>query len=256
MSMNLFNKKTNKGKAFPQENNENRQNAGEVENHAYSGLGQLKHKVRILQVFILLLFAFGFWNDYSWREHANRIADKQWVVFDVKRGEATPTDALNYQTGPSTEEILAKALKIVKLIKGAGTNNADTYYNEARELMTQQMRLQFDDEFRKREKALKELGIYRQLENVTVKPLSEIEVPKGYKPSRYEVYVAGTLDTYRQDSKEKLTSGPFAFRVKLVPLDRRTIQNPSALLVESLYELDSKKDAGNDLTQNTNPTEK
>lgn len=255
--MNLsFNKKSNSSvKAPAPEISENRQNPGETENHAYSGLGQLKHKVRILQVGILLMFSFGFWNDYSWREHANRIADKQWVVFDVKHGEATPTDALNYQTGPSTEEILAKALKIVKLIKGAGTNNADTYYKEARELMTPQMRLQFDDEFRKREKALKELGIYRQLENVTVKPLSEIEVPKGYKPSRYEVYVAGTLDTYRQDSKEKLTSGPFAFRVKLVPLDRRTIQNPSALLVESLYELEGKKDSS-DLTQNTTPKEK
>jgi hypothetical protein len=54
------------------------------------------------------------------------------------------------------------------------------------------------------------------------------------------VVVTGVLDTYREGTETpvRLASGPFSYRVHLVPLDRRTIDNPYGLLVSSIAQID------------------
>ena len=52
--------------------------------------------------------------------------------------------AEEFRTGPSDEEIRNRAWEVIKWILGAGSNNVDTSYNEARKMMTDDMQQEFD----------------------------------------------------------------------------------------------------------------
>jgi hypothetical protein len=50
------------------------------------------------------------------------------------------------------------------------------------------------------------------------------------------VVVSGEVQTYDVSTRAQITRKPFSFLVSTVPLSRRTIQNPSGLLVKALKE--------------------
>ena len=206
---------------------------------SYSGVGQLQHNNLFLKVVIFFVLGYGFWNSYQWRLHSTEIGIKQWVVFEKNQGITTPKDSRLYQTGADNEEIQAMAWNMVRWVIAASSSNVEASYTEARQFMTQEMLTEFDKSFGEKIEALKQLGIYRKIENASVRQMTEKDVPAGstFRPSRYDVIVSGELYTFRESNKDLLAKGPFTYRLRLVPLNTRTIQNPSALLVNSLEEI-------------------
>ncbi|MBL8192844.1 MAG: hypothetical protein JNM06_03390 [Blastocatellia bacterium] len=206
---------------------------------SYSGIGQLQHNNLFLKVVIFFILSYGFWNSYQWRLHSTEIGIKQWVVFEKNQGVSSPKDSRLYQTGADNEEIQAMAWNMVRWVIAASSSNVEASYTEARQFMTQEMLTEFDKSFGEKIEALKQLGIYRKIENASVRQMTEKDVPAGstFRPSRYDVIVSGELYTYRESNKDLLAKGPFTYRLRLVPLNTRTIQNPSALLVNSLEEI-------------------
>lgn len=207
---------------------------------SYSGTGQLEHNNLILIVLMFLGAGYGFWNSYQWRLANTELSYKQWVVFHQKGGVTTPMDARSFQTGAADEEIQAMAWNMTRWIIAAGSSNVEASYAEAKQFMTNEMRSEFDRSFGEKVDTLKQLGIYRKIENASVRQMTEKDLPPGTtaKPSRYDVIVTGDLYTFRESDKDQLAKGPFAYRLRLVPLPSRTIQNPTALLVKSLEETD------------------
>ncbi|KAF0250341.1 MAG: hypothetical protein FD167_252 [bacterium] len=207
---------------------------------AYSGTAQLQQNNLLLTVLIFVGLSYGFWNSYQWRLLATELGYKQWVVFDRSNGVTTPKDARTFQTGASDEEIQAMAWNMTRWVIAASSSNVETAYAEARQFMTSEMRSEFDKSFGEKVDDLKQLGIYRKIENANVRQITEKDLPAGttVRPSRYDVIVTGDLYTYRESDKDQLAKGPFAYRLRLVPLNTRSIQNPTALLVNSLEEVD------------------
>jgi len=206
---------------------------------SYSGVGQLQHHNLFLKVIILFILSYGFWNSYQWRLHSTEIGIKQWVVFEKNQGITSAKDSRLYQTGADNEEIQAMAWNMVRWVIAASSSNVEASYNEARQFMTPEMLNEFDKSFGEKIEALKQLGIYRKIENASVRQMTEKDVPAGstFRPTRYDVVVSGELYTFRESNKDLLAKGPFTYRLRLVPLNTRTIQNPSALLVNSLEEI-------------------
>lgn len=207
---------------------------------AYSGTAMAQHNSLVLKVLICLILSYSFWNSYQWRLYSTELSNKQWVVFHEKQGITAAEDARLFQTGADVEEIKAMAWNVTRWIIGAGSSNVESSYGEARQFMTPEMVTEFDKTFGEKVKALKELGIYRKIENASVRQMTDKDLPPGatVRPSRYDVIVSGDLVTYRENDKDQLAKGQFAYRLRLVPLDRRTISNPSALLVNSIEEID------------------
>ena len=221
----------------------------------YSGTAELRHTNLFLKVMIFSLFGLICWQDYSWREHSDHLSEEQTIIFHDQGGLTTAKHASDFRTGPSEEEINAVGWNIVRWVVGAGSNDVDTAWREARRMMTSQMQADFDAVFGKRRDMLASLNVYRKIENASVRPMNEKDLPAGAHGniSRYDVVVSGRIDTYRSNSKDKLASGAFSYRVQLVPLENRSLENPSGLLVASLGQIEEgvKADAdSNNLTNN------
>jgi hypothetical protein len=235
-----------------------REKAGFASGRAWGGRAELRYHNLVLKVVIFLLACLLVYQNYSWRRHADRLADGQWLVFHDRNGATSVTTAEEFRTGPSDEEIRNRAWEVIKWILGAGSNNVDTSYGEARKMMTDDMQQEFDSVLGRRRQQLKELHIHRRIENAQVRPLTEKDLPPESRvhPSRYDLVVTGTLDTYRLDTNERLATGPFAYRIRLAPLERRTTENPYGLLVAGLSEINLQaKDAGSE-TRSTSDSAK
>lgn len=203
---------------------------------AFSGRAEERHKVAVLQFVVLLLTAALVYSNYAWWKHADRLGEKQYVVFHDQGGRTTVAQASDFQTGPSDAEIQGRAWDVVRWVVGAGSANVDTAFAEAKKLMTPEMRADFERDMESRRQSLRELGIYQRIENGAARQMTESDLPPGSRArlTRYDVIVTGTLDAYRLDTNERLATGPFAYHVQLVPLDRRTVDNPSGLLVSHM----------------------
>jgi hypothetical protein len=220
--------------------------AGFASGRAWGGRAELRHHNLVLKVVTFLLACLLVYQNYSWRQHSDRLADGQWLVFHDRGGATSVATAEEFRTGPSDEEIHNRAWEVLKWILGAGSNNVDTSYGEARKMMTADMQQEFDSVLGRRREQLKELHIHRRIENAQVRPLAEEDLPSEsrVRPSRYDVVVTGTLDTYRLDTNERLATGPFAYHIRLVPLERRTTENPYGLLVAGLSEIKLQQKEG------------
>ena len=213
--------------------------AGFTWGRAWGGRAELRHHNLVLKTVIFFLVCLLLYQNYSWRQHADRLADQQWLVFHDRGGETGVVNAEQFRTGPSDEEIKNRAWEVIRWILGAGSNNVETSYGEARKMMTSDMQQEFDNLLGRRRQQIKELRIHRRIENAQVRQLTESDLSPESRihPTRYDMVVTGTLDTYRLDTNERLATGPFSYHVRLVPLDRRSTENPYGLLIAGVSEL-------------------
>jgi hypothetical protein len=228
---------------------------GDWEARAWGGRSQLGYHNSTLKVIIMaLVFALGYTN-YAWWQHSTKLADRQWIVFHDRGGQTSSTNAAEFRTGASREEAENRAWEIVRRVIGAGSTNVDTYYAEAKAMMTPQMQGEFAKAIESKKDQIRQLNIYRKLEGVHIREAKPGDMPNGEKPNRYDVVVTGTLDTFRLESNEKIATGPFAFLVRMSPLDTRTIENPYGLLISGIAELNIA-DIEQKKEESTNPFEK
>jgi hypothetical protein len=207
---------------------------------SFSGYAELRyHNAMLRFVILVLVVAFAYVN-FLWFQHSNKLADQQWIVFHDVNGTTTPGAVAEFRTGPSDEEIRNRAWEVIRWILGAGSSNVDISFAEAKSLMTTEMATEFEAVMGNRRATIKDLRIYKKLEGGRVQPLTEKMLPPGsrLRPTRYDIAVTGVADTYREGTQDKIATGPFAYHVSLVPLDRRTVENPYGLLVSGIQEID------------------
>lgn len=226
---------------------------GWLQGRAFSGRGELRYANFILIILNVVLVAGLFYTNFAWYRHAAALAEKQYLVFHDQGGTTTVHSASEFRSGPSDEEIRGRAWQVVRWYLEASSSNYQTAYAEARAMMDQSMQRQFDEAIAPRISELKDLNIFRKLENARVRQLEPKDLPAGVRtsPTRYDVVVEGVLDTYRAEGKtrpslnadSRISTGPVAIWIHLTPLERRTEQNPSGLVVSSMMMLDIKPPA-------------
>jgi type IV secretory pathway TrbF-like protein len=201
---------------------------------AYAGRAEVRAQNRFLKVLLLALMVVFCWTNYQWAKHAASLSQKQYVVFHDKGTETKTALASEYQSGPSETEIKATAWQFVRLVFAVSKQTVDKSHEEARRLMTANFQAEFDQTFGDDYRGnLKNTGVYRKLENVEVKQLSESETSHN---GVYEVVVTGKVNSYSEASNQPVNTQNVSLIIKLVPLEERTIEHPTGLLIDGIAE--------------------
>ncbi len=212
---------------------------------SYSGRAELRHHNQILKIVIVLLVILFCYGQYAWAKHSNYLAQKQYVVIEVgPDGKTVTKHSEMYQPRePLEQEIKYQGGMFIYWLQSAGSADIDRCFVEARRIAHTTLTPKLDEIIEKVTPGIKELRIYRRIENLKVKTLetSDLATATMGQFSRYDVLVTGDVLSYRLQNNEISDKRSFAYHVRLVPLSERSDWNPSALLVEDFEEVQLKK---------------
>lgn len=212
---------------------------------AYSGRAELRHHNVVLKVVILLLVLALFYNNQSWSRVATDLSQKQWLVFHDTGVETSVTLASDYRTGPSDPEIKHVAWDFLRWVATMDSTNVDIAIAQVKPMLTKELATEFGKAMEPKKEEIRQLGVYKTIENASVRQLTSLkpeEVPPGIvEPTRYQVLISGSLNTFRVTTKEEIASGPFLYYVELVPIPFRTVENPYGLLVSRFAKYDPQQ---------------
>jgi hypothetical protein len=212
---------------------------------SYSGRAELRHHNQILKIIIVLQVIMFCYGQYAWVKHSNYLAEKRTAVIEVDaNGKAVTKSLESYQPRePLEQEIKYQGGMFIYWLQSAGSADIDRCFVEARRMAHTSLTPKLDEIIEKVTPGIKELRIYRRIENLKVKTLetSDLETPTMGEFSRYDVLVTGDVLSYRLQNNELSDKRAFAYHVRLVPLSERSDWNPSALLVQDFEEVKLKK---------------
>lgn len=215
----------------------------EVLSRSYSGRAELRHHNQVLKLLVVLqtiifvvVYCYG---QTSWTKHSNYLAERQYVVYEVAPdGSTTVKPSTLYQPRePLDQQIRHEGGMFIYWLVSAGSEDIGRCLGEARRLIHQELKDKFDEIVEKVTPGIKQLKIYRKVENLQVRMLQQTELPLNTVNTRYHVLVTGKVLTYRLGSSELADTREFAYHVELVPLDTPSDWNPSALLVKDFQEV-------------------
>jgi hypothetical protein len=213
---------------------------------------QVETLAREGQILLILIVGLG-WTNYLWANHAASLSKKQYVVFhnqqyvvfDDQGLQASANNISEYQTGPSTTEIKATAWQFIRQVMAVSKDTVDKAHEEARRLMSGEFRNEFDATFGEQYRAnLKATGVYQQLEEIKLRQLTPEDTP-GQEVSIYDIYVSGLLKSYSSASNQLISTQQINFLVNLTPLEERTLEHPTGLVVSGLREFKPAKSVEN-----------
>lgn len=236
----------------------------EVQSRAYSGRAELRHHNQVLKllcvlqlVIFVIIFCYG---QVSWTKHSNYLAERQYVVYEVAPDGSTSVkpSTLYQPREPLDQQIRHEGGMFIYWLVSAGSDDIDRCLGEARRLIHQELVAKFDEISEKVKPGIKQLNIYRRVENLQVKTLSDNELPANTQNTRYHVLVTGKVLTYRIGNNELADTREFAYHVELVPLDTPSDWNPAALLVKDFQEVKqpAKKNTDTSISANANANAK
>ena len=221
-----------------------------LEKNAFSGRAYARHSIAVLVLILLAqlgVIFFLIFNQYLTTSELNK---KNFAVFRENCAGGIEVSNINsYQTTPDDVTVRSLAWNVVRLIKSAGSGNADVVLDEASRLMTGDMKQAFqiisDTEKANLTRAtVNGEGVYRVLEKIQVKTLDKEDLPPGAKTeiTQYDMVVNGTARILSMGSKREVGNPEeFSIRIRTVPLQARTEANPWGLLVSSMDILDPGK---------------
>lgn len=201
-----------------------------------------------LKVLIGGLFIVILWQNLSWRKHADKLVENLMVI-EVSEGEASVVPGKKFVKGPTKEEVLARASDFVTCIMGAGSGDVDILYARAIGMMTESLKTNFEIVLKDGVKDIKGRNIYKSIE-VAPREMNEKDLPEGsnYEFNRFDIVVTGTVVTYQANTSNEQKRESFSFLVKLVPLSKRTLEQPTGLLVSSIKAINAKQKANGEVT--------
>lgn len=212
---------------------------------AYSGRAELRHHNMVLKVVIVLLILALFYNNQSWSKLATELSQKQWLVFHDTGVETNIALASDYRTGPSDPEIKHVGWDFLRWVATMDSTNVDIAISQVKPMLTKDLSTEFGKAMEPKKEEIRQLGVYKTIENGSVRQLTTLkpeELPTGIgEPTRYQLFISGTLNTFRVTTKEMIASGPFLYYVELVPIPFRTVDNPYGLLVSKFAKYDPQQ---------------
>lgn len=222
----------------------------ELDQRAFSGRAYARHSQAVLVLVNMLLVGiimFLIFNQYLITDTLNK---KNFAVFRENcAGGIETANISEFQTAPDSITVRSLSWNLVRNIKSAGSGNADVVYDEARRLMTADMKQAFQvisDEERRllKQAAANGGGVYRVIDKLTVKMLDKDDLPPGTKTEigQYDTVVNGTARVLDMATNQPVgLPDNFSIRIHAVPLVGRTEANPWGLLVSSIDFLDPNK---------------
>lgn len=211
----------------------------------FASRGERRYALHVWQFTAVAMFAVIVFVVYRDNQLMKDLANQQYMVYEVdRRGAVTVHPAEEYQLGPLQVEIESMATSAVRWITQAGSSDVETARTEAVKLMTEDMARDFESS-RGEEwvEKIKKLNIYRKGE-IFSRPLKAEDLPaeerNKIRITKYDIVVYGKVQTYRRGSGDLLDESNFATLVTLIPLEARTKENTSALLVHMMRDLDPK----------------
>ncbi|MGH9762350.1 MAG: hypothetical protein ACREDR_35045 [Blastocatellia bacterium] len=228
-----------------------------AEGRAFSGRAELRHTNHVLKFVIILLLVSLAWTNYLWLQHADKLSDRQYIVFHDRGGDTSAESVSQYRTGPSDEEIRHQAWEFIRWMLGRDSTNAKLADEEVQKLLTPELRNEYVSAHSGDIPATQRLQQYKKFENVTVGPMTSAMLPPGSRTSisRYDILVSGTLERYSLASQAKLATGPFGYHVRLVPLDKRSLENPYGLLISGFTDVALTPSQGPSTSQKGSPAQ-
>ena len=217
---------------------------GFVSARVWGGRAELRYHNLSLKVLICILIAIIFATNFSWHRAMESALQKQFVVFhDQGQTGTTVGESTQFQTGPSDEEIKFRAFDTVRWIVGASSKNVDTAYGEAKRYMTGDFKDLFDQAMESRKNEIRSASVYTTLDNVNVRQLKPEDIVNAKDETKdpltkWDMLVTGTVNFFQDAGNgDKSKSVQFAYHVKMVPADKRTLDNPSGVLVKRISEV-------------------
>lgn len=219
---------------------------------AYSGRAYARQSISILVLIVLCQMAVIFYLIFNSYLVTTELNKSNFAVFSEKcDGSIDVANISNYQKDAGSLTVKSIAWNVMRLFKSAGTGNADVVYDEAKRLMTKDMKEAFTtiaelDKVALQRQGSSNQGVYRAIDpqSVVIKMLEKDDLPPGSKTevTPYDAVVSGTLRYYASESKIQLGQPEnFSFAIKTVPLEARSEGNPWGLLVGGMEVLDASK---------------
>jgi hypothetical protein len=204
--------------------------------------GATRYALSLAIALNVLLFVGLVASNFAWMRHADRLAAKQWIVFEAGADGTRARDAAELQSPPLPIEARARAWEIVRLVLGADSsaeNAAAANFKKARALMTPKLSEEFDRAVAPTAADLANMQVVRtlQADPQNVRPIEAAELPpdRSLDAPGFHMLVKGKLAAYRIGNNEPLLAGNFAYYVNLIPDVRgRSVSNPSGLLVAAM----------------------
>lgn len=220
--------------------------------HAYSGRAYARQSISILVLIILCQMAGIFYLIFNNYLVATELNKSNFAVFSEKcDGSIEVANISNYQKDAGNLTVRSIAWNVVRLFKSAGTGNADVVYDEAKRVMTKDMREAFSaiaelDKSNLLRQGNSTQGVYRVIDpqTVVVKMLEKEDLAPGSKTevTPYDAIVSGTLRYFTSETKQQIGQPEnFSILIKTVPLEARSENNPWGLLVAGMDILDPSK---------------
>jgi hypothetical protein len=203
--------------------------------NSITGRGELRFHIFSFQIITAAILCFCYWTNYNNAKTLQDFANNGYTVFQIDPdGRAVAKKAGDFHTPPTSVEIAWISRQIIRDIFAAGSKDVEDSYKDAAHLMTPPMKETFLSNAKPDE--IRALNIYRRLENVTVRRMTEKDLPPGdnIQLTDYDVILTGRVDTYRLQTNDLLDSGEVAFELHLSPLPERTDEYPNGVLVSSV----------------------
>ena len=223
---------------------------------AWAGRAELRHHNMVLKVVVVLLILALFYNNQSWSRVASDLSQKQWLVFHDTGVETSVALASDYRTGPSDPEIKHVGWDFLRWVATMDSTNVDIAIAQVKPMLTKELSIEFGKAMEPKKEEIRSLGVYKTIENASVRQLTSLkpeEVPPGIsEPTRYQLLISGTLNTFRVTTKEQIAQGAFLYYVELVPIPFRSVENPYGLLVSKFAKYDPQQTPKSPDTSNSN----
>lgn len=191
-----------------------------------TGRGELRAHLFVMHIANIMLFAMLFYILYCHSQEIQQFIKNGYVVVTLDKGRAVGLPAADFRFAATDEELQRIALDTVTNILEYSAQNVEWRFEEAKRAMSPTMRTEFQANFGSAIPELKKLEIYTKFDNRAVQ-----QDPNN----RYRVLVSGRIIRYRYG--QALTNGPATFQVDFLGLENRTIDYPSAAMVDSIIQL-------------------
>lgn len=203
---------------------------------------------QLQSVLFLVTLALLFWMAHKYFETTKFLTEHALVIVVGPDGVARTVRADELSSRPSEREMNAVAFKVVELIQGAGSEDVDTRFAYAKQMMHVNEADLFDQGLGSPETRgeIRKANIYRKVQvdvqKGGVRQLTASDFGAGLAPpdqilERYDRLVTGKVLTINRDNPGVFSESRFAWWVRLMEIPERLEEWPNALVVLRMIEL-------------------
>lgn len=204
--------------------------------------------LQLQSALFLVTLALLFWMAHKYFETTKFLTGRALVIVVGPDGVARTARADELSSRPSEREMNAVAFRVVELVQGAGSEDVDTRFAYAKQMMHVNEANRFEQGLGGPDARaeIRKANFYRKVQvdvrRGGVRQLKASDFGTGLAPpdqiiERYDRLVTGKVLTVNRDNPELFTEARFAWWVRLMEIPERMEEWPNALVVLRMVEL-------------------